>query len=134
METVNPRELVADLRLRPVEGKRCRNAPPGVLVLNETWSAAAVRCEPGCGWFQTHRTIVSDISITARNHAEINGHQTLMAWYAADRYVPDPVRPPTTSPRPGMAPPSDSDPRGRLVAHPDLANSRKANTTETSTK
>ena len=125
---MRPRDLLAGLRLRPIPDTRSRYTPAGVRVLNESWAATAICCEPGCGWHQDHRNNGSDLGISARNHAELHGHQTLMAWYAADRYVPDPDTAPAVSPRPPKAPPSDSDPLGRPDAHPDPTNSRKTNT------
>lgn len=83
-------------------------------MLNEAWAAAAICCEPGCGWSRTHRSANNgELSITARNHAELLRHQTLMTWYAADRYLPDPGKASVASPRPVVAPPSASEPRAR---------------------
>lgn len=68
---MNGQDMMAGLNLHPVKSKRHRHTPPGILVLNETWSAAAMCCEPGCDWLKTHRTTSgSDLGIAAKCHAE----------------------------------------------------------------
>lgn len=127
-------ELVAGLAVTPIRDERDRYTH-GTVVRNETWCAVAVCCDPDCRWRATDKARSgTDLGVRAKNHAENHGHQTLMAWYAADRYLPDVGTPETATPRPGTAPPSHSDPRGRPDAHPDPANSRKTHTTARSTK
>lgn len=126
------RDLIAGLAVMPIPDQRDRYTH-GTVVVNEDWAAVVKCCEPGCRWRASHKSSGStDLGIRAKNHAEMHGHQTLLVWYAADRYLPDPDMSPEGDPQPGTAPRGDPQPRGRGDARPDSTNSR--NTTARRTK
>jgi len=77
------RQMLEGLTLEPISVKPDRYAP-NILVLNENYSAETACCEPGCHWKPPGQ---ADPGISARFHTDRTGHQTIAAWYAADRYV-----------------------------------------------
>jgi len=129
---LSARDLTAGLAVTPIPDERDRYTH-GTVVLDEVWAAIAICCEPGCRWRETDKSRGgADPGVRAKRHAELRGHQTLLVWHAADRYLPDPNTSPIAPARTEAAHPSHSQPRGRPDAHPDPTSSR--NTTARRTK